>query len=81
MPAWFEPQTAMIDGLEAAFLICYEQLLIWPPLVALATDPDVLVGMSNDWWARDTNIPAIQRAAMAAWARLFAVPLVLSENL
>ncbi|HPE81939.1 MAG: nitrilase-related carbon-nitrogen hydrolase [Sedimenticolaceae bacterium] len=81
VPAWIEPQTAMIDGLEAAFLICYEQLLIWPPLVALATDPDVLVGMSNDWWARDTNIPAIQRAAMAAWARLFAVPLVLSENL
>ena len=57
IPAWFSPQSAMIDGRKAAFLICYEQLLIWPPLVALSTDPDVLVGMSNDWWARDTNIP------------------------
>ena len=81
IPAWFSPQSAMIDGRKTAFLICYEQLLIWPPLVALSTNPDVLVGMSNDWWARDTNIPAIQRTAMTAWARLFGVPLVLSENL
>lgn len=81
LPAWFQPQSALIDGQSSAFLICYEQLLIWPPLVALATDPHVLVGMSNDWWARETNIPEIQRTAMVAWARLFAVPLVLSENL
>ena len=81
LPAWFDPQTAMIDGRKTTFLICYEHLLIWPPLVALSTNPDVLVGMSNDWWARDTNIPAIQRSAMVAWARLFAVQLVLSENL
>ena len=81
LPAWFEPQSAVIDGRRTAFLICYEQLLIWPPLVAFATDPLVVVGMSNDWWARYTNIPAIQRTAMTAWARLFAVPLVLSENL
>lgn len=81
IPAWFSPQSATIDGRKTAFLMCYEQLLIWPPLVALSTDPDVLVGMSNDWWARDTNIPAIQRITMRAWARLFALPLVLSENL
>ena len=81
LPAWFRPQSAVIDGHRTAFLICYEQLLIWPPLVAFAADPEVLVGMSNDWWARDTNIPAIQRATMRAWARLFSVPLVLSENL
>ena len=81
IPAWFSPQSATIDGRKTAFLMCYEQLLIWPPLVALSTDPDVLVGMSNDWWARDTNIPAIQRTTMRAWARLFALPLVLSENL
>ena len=79
LPAWFDPQTAMIDGRKTTFLICYEHLLIWPPLVALSTNPDVLVGMSNDWWARDTNIPAIQRSAMVAWARLFAVQLVLSK--
>lgn len=81
VPAWFRPQAVAIDGRQAAFLICYEQLLAWPPLVAMSTEPEVLVGMANDWWARATNIPAIQRMTMAAWARLFGTKLVLSENL
>jgi hypothetical protein len=81
LPAWFLPQGAVIDGMPTAFLICYEQLLVWPPLVAMSTRPEVLVGLSNDWWAGETRIPAIQRTVLEAWARLFGTKLVISQNL
>lgn len=77
---WFAPQSLRVDDEQAAFLICYEQILLWPPLVAFATGPTVLVGLSNDWWARDTRLPAIQHAVMTAWARLFGVALVEAVN-
>ena len=79
-PQWFEIQTAIIDGHRAAFLICYEQLMAWPPLVAMLGDPDVLVGVSNDWWARGTSIPGIQRSALIAWSRLFDTKLIFAVN-
>jgi hypothetical protein len=80
VPAWFSPQIAQINGQSTAFLICYEQLLVWPVLVAMSQDPKVLVGLSNDWWARETRVPAIQRSVMEAWARLFGTKLVISQN-
>lgn len=79
-PAWFLPQSADIAGRRAAFLICYEQLLLWPPLIALSQAPDVLVGLSNGWWARGTAIPAIQAAALEAWALLFDTHLIHADN-
>ncbi|MES9902171.1 MAG: nitrilase-related carbon-nitrogen hydrolase [Sedimenticola sp.] len=79
-PAWFHQQSAKIDGLTASFLLCYEQLLLWPPLVAMSADPDVLIGLSNGWWARDTDIPAIQISALKAWASLFGTSLIYSVN-
>lgn len=80
LPAWFMPQSVEIEGERAAFLICYEQLLFWPPLVALSTDPDVLIGMSNDWWARGGDIPAIQVSVLRAWASLFDKSLIYAVN-
>ncbi|RZN15650.1 conjugal transfer protein TraB [Bradyrhizobium sp. Leo121] len=61
-------------------LICYEQLLVWPVLQSMLQSPDVLVAIGNDWWTAGTNVLAIQRASTQAWARLFALPLVLSFN-
>ncbi len=80
LPAWFTPQSTEIDGKRVTFLICYEQLLFWPPLVAMSTDPDVLIGMSNDWWARGGDIPAIQVSALKAWASLFDKSLIYAVN-
>ncbi len=80
IPAWFTPQSVQIGDRRATFLICYEQLLVWPALVALSTDPDVLVGMSNDWWARGGDIPDIQISALKAWASLFDKNLLYSVN-
>ncbi|MCC8953559.1 conjugal transfer protein TraB [Bradyrhizobium sp. Pear77] len=67
-------------GRRVAPLICYEQLLVWPVLQSMLHSPDVLVAIGNDWWTAGTGILPIQRATTQAWARLFALPLVLSFN-
>lgn len=77
---WFYPQSAIIDGQRAAFLICYEQLLVWPVIAAMGTSPDVLIGLSNDWWARETRIPMIQHQVIQAWANLFGTQLIYAVN-
>ncbi|ANP90941.1 hypothetical protein BA011_34120 (plasmid) [Rhizobium leguminosarum] len=61
-------------------LICYEQLIVWPVLQSMLSDPEMIVAVGNGWWTADTNIVAIQRASASAWARLFSKPLILSFN-
>lgn len=67
-------------GQRIAPLICYEQLLVWPVLQSAFQRPDRIVAIANGWWAKDTSIPAIQRASVEAWARLFDLPLVTAFN-
>jgi apolipoprotein N-acyltransferase len=74
------PGTIEVAGHRVAFLICYEQLLTLPVLLSALDRPTLIVGMANQYWVRNTNIPAAQRASMKAWARLFALPLLISEN-
>lgn len=61
-------------------LICYEQLIVWPVLQSMLSDPEMIVAVGNGWWTADTNIVAIQRASASAWARLFSKPLILSPR-
>jgi hypothetical protein len=76
----YGPATMDIADERVAFLICYEQLLVWPILQSAIEHPTLIVGMANQYWIRDTNIPAAQRASINAWARLFALPVLISEN-
>ncbi len=63
-------------------LICDEQLIVWPVLQSMLSDPEMIIAVGNGWWTADTNIVAIQRASASAsaWARLFSKPLILSFN-
>ena len=74
------PGTLEVGHERAAILVCYEQLLVWPVLTSMAERPSVLVGLANDYWAKDTIIPAIQHSCLEAWARLFNIPLVKAVN-
>jgi hypothetical protein len=76
----FEPGIVMIGKRRAAFVICYEQLLVWPTLTSLLQRPDILVAVANDYWATGTAIPAQQRICMRSWARLFDLPLLSATN-
>lgn len=76
---WSSP-VRRISGLDAAVLICYEQLLPWSYLTLLSRRVDVLIGISNVYWVRNTRIPRMQSACLESWARLFGVPYLEAVN-
>jgi hypothetical protein len=72
--------TIHIRTQKAAVLICYEQVLVWPFLSSAVERPTILLTISNDYWAKDTLIPAIQKASATSWARLFDLPILSATN-
>ena len=72
--------TVRVAAQRAGVLICYELLLTWPVLSVSVEHPTVLLGVANDYWASRTSIPAVQRAALSAWARLFWLPKLMAVN-
>ncbi len=78
---WFGPSSTKIAGKKIGHLICYEQILVWPVLMTFADSPEIVIAPSNLWWAKQTCIPAIQRATVQAWAKLFAVEVITVTNI
>jgi apolipoprotein N-acyltransferase len=76
----FGPGTISVQNQRAAVLICYEQLLIWPFLSSAFEHPTVLLTASNDYWAKRTPIPEVQKASASSLARLFGIPLLSAVN-
>lgn len=70
----------LVGNVHSGVLICYEQLLAYSLLRTLFDKPDVLVAVSNHWWARNTPIPAIQEQTVKAFSRLFGVGVVMARN-
>jgi hypothetical protein len=60
--------------------ICYEQLVGFSALRLMLDKPDLIVAVSNVWWATASNIPMIQQQSIKAFARLFNVPVLISRN-
>ena len=78
--SFFANPVVDVEGRKIALLICYEQLIVWPVLQSVVHRPDVIVATGNGWWTAGTSIVAIQNASAAAWARLFAIPVVTAFN-
>jgi len=78
---WFGSGVAQFDRHKIGYLICYEQLLVWPALITGYNKPDMVLGLANGWWAKDTSIPGIQRMSIKSWARLFGWQMVDAINL
>ena len=76
---WWEP-VRKVDGVRAWASICYDQLLPWVWMEGVAQQPQVVLLTNNEWWARGTGIPQIQRATAWAWTRLIGAPVVEAEN-
>ena len=76
---WFEPVTK-IAGRRVFMSICYDQALPWVWLEATWQHPDVIVAVSNVWWASRTDVPAIEVENTAAWARLMGDGVVMARN-
>lgn len=84
MSVFGNPESAMVDHKRALYLICYEQLLMWPAISDLfglyPHAPQVLLAPANDWWAKGTDIPAIQKVSIDAWGRFLGVPVLRAVN-
>ncbi len=76
---WWEP-VRKIDGIRAWASICYDQLLPWVWMEGVIQSPQVVLVTQNEWWAKGSGIPQIQKATAWAWARLMGVPVVEAEN-
>lgn len=72
--------TVQVSDKRVAVLICYEQLLAWPVLTAIAERPEVLVAVANVHAISATPILRCQVAAVQAWARLFRLPAIFATN-
>lgn len=70
-----------INGKDAAFLICYETLMVWPVLQSFLSDSktDVLLANGSVWWAPD-SIRLTMQQSVRSWARLFNVQLLEAWN-
>lgn len=79
---WRGPYSLSVGNERAAVLICWEQLLLAPMLSVLLESPEPtrLIALSNLYFARGTPVARIQRASVAAWARLLGVPFVYATN-
>jgi apolipoprotein N-acyltransferase len=69
-----------VNGARSGVVVCYEQLLPFSLLWVMMSRPDVIVAVSNVWWARETSIPDIQRQTVDAFGRLFGVAVVAAKN-
>lgn len=76
----YQQPVVAFKGARAGIFICYEQLLTYPYLQTFFYKPKMLIGVSNLYWAKGTNIKAIQKETMELWAILFGVPLSFSVN-
>ncbi len=68
------------DHQRGSVLICYEQLLVFPLAESMTEKPTLLVGIANDYWAKGTYFPDIQRANLIAWGKLFNIPVLTAVN-
>jgi hypothetical protein len=76
----FARGTIRVHNQNAAVLICYEQILVWPFLSSALEHPTILLTAANDYWAKNTRIPAIQQSSVASWGRLFHLPVLSATN-
>ena len=76
----FANPVVKVGTTRIALLICYEQLLLWPVLQSMLHSPAVIVATGNGWWTKGTSSVAIQKVSVAAWAKLFDLPVVMAFN-
>lgn len=63
----------------AAYSICYENLLLWPTLLAALHHPKMLIASANQWFAKgDLSEPQMRSLQMQA--ALFGLPLLKAVN-
>ena len=78
---WFSSGKFKVQGVEVAYLICYEQMINWPLLASFMTGstPQVVISSANQWFSTYSGYIK-QHNVMLANARLFGVPTLTAVN-
>lgn len=50
-------------------------------LTLFFTQPQVILAISNEWWATNSFIPDIQSRCRQSWSRLLGRPIIEARNL
>ena len=78
---WLDSAKFKVQGVEVAYLICYEQMINWPLLASFMTypRPEVVISSANQWFSTYSGYMK-QHNVMLANARLFGVPTLTTVN-
>lgn len=76
----FSDPVVNINGKRVGLDICYEQDMPWTAISMLISGPQVVVGLTNDWWSSKTTVPGIEAVSLGIVGRLAGVPVVDAVN-
>ncbi len=78
---WLGVGKFKVQGVEVAYLICYEQMISWPLLSSFMTypRPEVVISAANQWFSTYSGYVK-QHNVMLANARLFGIPTLTAVN-
>ncbi|WP_054287227.1 hypothetical protein [Gulbenkiania mobilis] len=81
---WFKPNLYRVPlqgkPVPAAFFFCYEEFLMFPQLMTLASGrPYAMISVVNGWWSSPAE-QTLQRQHIQAWSKLFRLPLLRAVN-
>lgn len=61
---WGHQGVIEVKDMRTGMLICYEQFLTFSILQTMMSEPHLLAGVSNVWWAHDSTFPLVQEQMM-----------------
>ena len=71
-----------VQGKAVLILFCFEEMLVWPLWHSMLGHPvDIIISVSNVWWAKGTSIPDTMGMTTRIWGRLFGIAVGRSTNL
>jgi|GEM_PF-2400953 len=76
----YEDPVVPIDGKNTGVFICYEQFVTYLYMQTMFFKPQRLFGISNIYWAKNTNIENMQKEIMGLYGLLFDIPIAYSVN-
>ena len=79
-PAHSPNSPVSLSGVPTHFSFCYESQLIWPHIVAAASNARTMVSLENRWGTQGTSLEHAQNASARLVARWLNLPLLTAIN-
>lgn len=64
---------------KAAYLLCFEEMLVWPLAAKMTGEPEFIISAANQWFTNSTTAETQERSVKLQ-ARLWGLPLLRAVN-